>query len=134
MNFPDLSGSGFMRETVTMAAWLNHVTSLFLLRESAYAARRVSACLLSGSNRLIRQSAFLKPGHVRQAMNGSPKSTPILERICRSPKRSLMPSFNCLETISKPFLGEIMNTIRGYQILAPTRTIYVPEQTNGGLA
>lgn len=133
-HFPDQSGSAFTREAFTMAAWLNHVTSLFLSGESASAARRASAYLGSGSNRLIRQSAFLKLGQGKSSRNGNQKLFLTFGHVFRSPTPSLMPSCSCLATISKPFLVEILNTIRGHQILTSARTIYAHEQAIGGLA
>ena len=133
-HFPDLSGSDFTREAVTMAAWLKSVMSRFPSRKSAPAERQASACLRSGSSRLIQKSAFSNQGCVRQSMNGCRRSDPILERIFRSLRLSLMPSYNCLATILKSFLSEVFNTIRGRQNLSGPYSILFYSQLIGGLA
>jgi hypothetical protein len=57
-----------------------------------------------------------------------------LERIFRSLRLSLMPSYNCLATILKSFLSEVFNTIRGRQNLSGPYSILFYSQLIGGLA
>lgn len=133
MYFPDLSGSAFMLEIVTMTPWLICVMSRLLPRKSIPAARLASASRGLGSSHLTRKSVFLSPDNASPPINGHRKLIQTLPRIFRSQMQKSTQLCAFLVMISKPFLDNLFTMIPTDCILLYHKTMSNPSQMIGDI-
>lgn len=134
MNFPDLSGSVFTRETCTMPAWLINALNRIVLEKSVHTAMRANVCLRSVSSRLIHQGVYSSQDLARRSKIGRPHSKRILLQTCRSRLQNWMRSFNCSVMRLKAFFDGPFTVSSKTCILTDTETILTPSLTTGGLS
>lgn len=133
MNFPDLSGSVFTRETCTMPSWLIDALNRIVLEKSVHTAMRANVCLRSVSSRLIHQGVYSSQDLARLSKNGRPHSKQSLLQTCRSQWQRLTRSFNCSAMSLKAFFDRPFTVIPRDRILIGAVTVLTPCLTTGGL-
>ena len=134
MNFPDLSGSVFTRETCTMPSWLIDALNRIVLEKSVHTAMRANVCLRSVSSRLIHQGVYSSQDLARLSKNGRPHSKQSLLQTCRSRLQNWMRSFIYSVMRLKAFFDGPFTVISKTCILIDAVTVLTPSLTTGGLA
>ena len=134
MNFPDLSGSVFTRETCTMPSWLIDALNRIVLEKSVHSAMRANVCLRSVSSRLIHQGVFSSQDLARRSKIGRPHSKRILLQTCRSRLQNWMRSFIYWARSLKVFFDGPFTVTSKTCILIDAETVLTPSLTTGGLA
>ena len=135
VHFPDLSGSDFIREACTMAAWLIDALNRIVLEKSVHAAIWANDCLRSVSSRLVHPCVYSSQSSERLSKNGRPHLKLILIQTCRSRWQRLMRSFTCSAMSLKAFFDGPFTVIRRDCILtgAVAATALIPSLITGGL-
>ena len=134
MNFPDLSGSVFTRETCTMPSWLIDALNRIVLEKSVHTAMRANVCLRSVSSRLIHQGVYSSQDLARRSKIGRPHSKRILLQTCRSRLQNWMRSFIYSVMRLKAFFDGPFTVTSKTCILIDAETVLTPSLTTGGLA
>ena len=134
MNFPDLSGSVFTRETCTMPSWLIDALNRVVLEKSVHTAMRANVCLRSVSSRLIHQGVYSSQDLARRSKIGRPHSKRILLQTCRSRLQNWMRSFIYSVMRLKAFFDGPFTVTSKTCILIDAVTVLTPSLTTGGLA